>query len=52
MAARKPGIQRAVLFADPSNAAARAACLALGFQIVGDYGLVLLRSATGNPIRA
>jgi len=31
-----------VLFADPANAAARRAYLALGFQIVGDCGLVLL----------
>lgn len=43
LAARKQGVQRAVLFADPANAAARAAYLALGFRIVGDYGLVLLR---------
>ncbi len=42
LAARKQGIERAVLFADPSNAAARRAYLFLGFRIVGDYGLVLL----------
>ena len=42
LAARKQGVRRAVLFADPLNAAARAAYLALGFRIVGDYGLVLL----------
>jgi ribosomal protein S18 acetylase RimI-like enzyme len=42
LAARKQGVGRAVLFADPHNAAARAAYLALGFRIVGDYGLVLL----------
>lgn len=42
LAARKQGVGRAVLFADPQNAAARAAYLALGFGIVGDYGLVLL----------
>jgi RimJ/RimL family protein N-acetyltransferase len=42
LAARKQGVQRAVLFADPSNAAARAAYLAIGFRVVGDYGLVLL----------
>lgn len=41
LAARKQGVRRAVLFADPSNAAARAAYLAIGFAIVGDYGLVL-----------
>jgi len=42
LAARKQGVQRAVLFADPDNAMARAAYLAIGFRIVGDYGLVLL----------
>src|SRR5438094_89407 len=42
LAARKQGVQRAVLFADPTNAMARAAYLAIGFRIVGDYGLVLL----------
>ena len=42
VAAGKQGVARAVLFADPSNAAARAAYLAIGFEIVGDYGLVLL----------
>ena len=40
--ARKHGVQRAVLFADPANDAARRAYLFLGFRIVGDYGLVLL----------
>jgi len=42
VAARKQGVARAVLFADPLNAAARAAYLSIGFRIVGDYGLVLL----------
>jgi len=42
LAAHKQGVQRAVLFADPDNAMARAAYLAIGFRIVGDYGLVLL----------
>lgn len=42
LAARKQGIARAVLFADPANEAARRAYLRLGFRIVGDYGLVLL----------
>ncbi|HEX4574881.1 MAG TPA: GNAT family N-acetyltransferase [Gemmatimonadales bacterium] len=42
LAARKQSVQRAVLFADPRNVPARTAYLALGFQIVGDYGLVLL----------
>ncbi len=43
LAARKQGVGRAVLFADPLNAAAKRAYLALGFRIVGDYGLVLLK---------
>jgi ribosomal protein S18 acetylase RimI-like enzyme len=42
LAGRKQGIERAVLFADPTNEAARRAYLFLGFRIVGDYGLVLL----------
>jgi predicted GNAT family acetyltransferase len=42
LAARKQGVARAVLFADPTNAAARRAYQFLGFRIVGDYGLVLL----------
>ncbi len=42
LSARKQGIERAVLFADPTNEAARRAYLFLGFRIVGDYGLVLL----------
>ena len=50
LAARKQGVARAVLFADPLNAAARAAYLALGFRIVGDYGLVLL-APSGNASR-
>jgi uncharacterized protein len=43
LAAREQGVERAVLFADPLNPAAKRAYLALGFRIVGDYGLVLLR---------
>ena len=42
LSAHKQGIERAVLFADPTNEAARRAYLFLGFRIVGDYGLVLL----------
>ena len=42
LSARKQGIERAVLFADPTNEAARRAYLFLGFRITGDYGLVLL----------
>jgi len=42
LAARKQGVHRAVLFADPANEAARRAYLFLGFRVVGDYALVLL----------
>jgi RimJ/RimL family protein N-acetyltransferase len=42
LAAGKQGVRRAVLFADPANEAARRAYRAIGFRIVGDYGLVLL----------
>jgi RimJ/RimL family protein N-acetyltransferase len=42
LAAGKQGVRRAVLFADPANAAARRAYCAVGFTIAGDYGLVLL----------
>jgi ribosomal protein S18 acetylase RimI-like enzyme len=42
LAARRAGVRRAVLFTDPRNPAARTAYRALGFRIVGDYGLVLL----------
>jgi predicted GNAT family acetyltransferase len=42
LAARAQGVERAVLFADPANEAARRAYRSLGFRIVGDYGLVLL----------
>jgi ribosomal protein S18 acetylase RimI-like enzyme len=42
LSARKQGIERAVLFADPANEAARRAYLFLGFRVTGDYGLVLL----------
>jgi uncharacterized protein len=45
LAARKQGVRRAVLFADPRNEAARRAYTSLGFRVVGDYGLVLLRPA-------
>jgi ribosomal protein S18 acetylase RimI-like enzyme len=42
LVARTQGVERAVLFADPANEAARRAYVFLGFRIVGDYGLVLL----------
>ncbi len=39
--ARAEGVRRAILFTGDDNVAARAAYLALGFDIVGDYGMVL-----------
>ena len=41
LAARKQGVQRSILFADPDNPPAERAYLALGFRRTGDYGLVL-----------
>jgi RimJ/RimL family protein N-acetyltransferase len=42
------GIRRAVLFTDDDNAPAQRAYLALGFERVGDYGIILL----ARPSRA
>lgn len=39
--ARARGVTRSILFTDEHNVAARTAYLALGYTIVGDYGLVL-----------
>ena len=41
LAVEREGVARAVLFTDEENHAARAAYEALGFQVVGDYGLVI-----------
>ena len=41
--ARTEGVARSVLFTDEENVAARTAYLSLGYQRVGDYGLVLFR---------
>jgi predicted GNAT family acetyltransferase len=40
--AREAGATRAILFTGDDNVAARTAYLALGFRIVGDFGIVLL----------
>ena len=42
LAARAEGIGRAVLFTDDDNVPAQRAYLALGFERVGDYGIILL----------
>lgn len=39
--ARERGASRAILFTDRHNVAARAAYLALGFRVIGDYGLIM-----------
>jgi GNAT superfamily N-acetyltransferase len=39
--ARSRGATRSILFTQVENSAARAAYLALGYRIIGDYGLVL-----------
>lgn len=40
--ARSRGVARAMLFTDRHNVAARRAYVALGFEEVGDYGLIML----------
>ena len=42
--ARAHGVSRSVLFTGADNAAARTAYLALGYRVVGDFGLVLFQS--------
>lgn len=44
LAARADGVGRAVLFTERENHAARRAYQALGFRVVGDYGMVLLET--------
>lgn len=39
--ARREGVYRAVLFTGVENVAARRAYEAIGFRVVGDYGLVI-----------
>jgi len=43
MAARHVGVERAVLFTPKDNASAQAAYRAIGFRVVGEYGIVILR---------
>lgn len=50
LAARAEGVGRAVLFTERENHAARRAYLALGFRVVGDYGMVLLETPV-PPVR-
>jgi predicted GNAT family acetyltransferase len=43
--ARADGVRRSILFTPEDNVAAHKAYLAIGFQIVGDYGLILFGGA-------
>ena len=43
LAARRNGIARSVLFTPKTNASAQAAYRALGFRVVGEYGLLIFR---------
>jgi len=43
LAALDEGVTRSILFTEPANAPARRAYQALGYRIIGDYGLVLFR---------
>lgn len=43
LAVRDQGVARSILFTGRDNPAAQAAYRALGYQVVGDYGLVLFR---------
>jgi GNAT superfamily N-acetyltransferase len=47
---RDEGVGRAVLFTERENVAARRAYLALGFRVVGDYGMVLFETPVA-PVR-
>jgi RimJ/RimL family protein N-acetyltransferase len=47
--ARTEGVTRSVLFTDEGNLAAQAAYVSLGYQRIGDYGLVLFRQAQRPP---
>ncbi len=47
LAARADGVARSILFTGRGNAFARRAYLALGYRIVGDYGVIFLEGARG-----
>jgi predicted GNAT family acetyltransferase len=44
LAARERGVARSILFTGVENRAAQAAYRALGYERIGDYGLVLFES--------
>ena len=50
LAVRGEGVERAVLFTERENRPARQAYAALGFRVVGDYGMVLLETPV-PPVR-
>ena len=43
LAARRAGVVRSVLFTPKENASAQAAYRAIGFRVVGEYGLVVFQ---------
>lgn len=43
--ARRTGVQRSILFTDKANLAAQAAYAALGYRVIGDYGIILFPSS-------
>lgn len=43
IAARRTGVERSVLFTSKENASAQAAYRAIGFRVVGEYGLVVFQ---------
>ena len=49
LAARGDGVRRAVLFTGDENVPARRAYAALGFERVGDWGLLFLETPTRPP---
>ena len=48
LAARERGVPRSVLFTEEDNHPAKAAYRALGYQRVGDYGMVMFRGSEGG----
>ena len=50
LAAREQSVTRAVLFTNEDNTPARRAYEAIGFRVVGDYGIVGFASSTPGPV--
>lgn len=45
--AQARGVKRSILFTAETNRAARRAYAALGYEVIGDFGLVLFNTPTG-----